>query len=161
MDQQVTDAAAGADAITKHLTVALEPAAAFDLFTTEVGTWWPTASHSVGGERVVACVLESGVGGRFYERLDDGTEHVWGEVTEWDPPRLVRFTWYPGRAPSTSQEVAVTFEPATGGGTAVTLVHTGWDRLGDGAAEQRDQYVTGWDLVFVQRYGSAASGVDA
>ena len=160
MDPAVRDQAAP-DAVRKQLTVRLAPDAAFDLFTAGVGTWWPTASHSVGADRVVACVLESGVGGRFYERLDDGTEHDWGEVTAWDPPRLVRFTWHPGRAPSTSQVDAVTFAPAASGGTTVTLVHTGWDRLGERAVEQRDQYVTGWDLVFIQRYGSAAAGVGA
>jgi uncharacterized protein YndB with AHSA1/START domain len=93
--------------------------------------------------------LEPRIDGRLYETAPDGTEHLWGTVTEWDPPRRVSFTWHPGRAVDTRQEVAVTFRPA-GTGCLVDLVHTGWERLGEKGAETRAGYDSGWDLVLAR-----------
>lgn len=55
----------------------------------------------------------------------------------------VAFSWHPGRTSDTAQRVEVTFE-ADGEHTRVTLVHTGWETLGDAAAETRDGYGSGW-----------------
>jgi uncharacterized protein YndB with AHSA1/START domain len=86
------------------------------------------------------------VGGRVFETAPDGTEHLWGTVTEWDPPRRVAFTWHPGRPVDSRQEVEVTFQPA-GQGSRVDLVHSGWEHLGEQAVGMRAGYDTGWDFV--------------
>ncbi len=52
------------------------PEHAFMVWTTRIDTWWPR-DHTVTGnaDRVV---LESGVGGRIFERTVGGVEHQWG-----------------------------------------------------------------------------------
>jgi uncharacterized protein YndB with AHSA1/START domain len=91
-------------------------------------------------------VLEGRIGGRFFERQEDGTEAVWGTVTAWEPPLRLAFTWHPGRAESTAQEVEVRFTPVDGG-TRVELEHRGWEKLGERAEEARNEYDSGWDFV--------------
>jgi hypothetical protein len=44
-----------------------------------------------------------------------------------------------------------------GDATRVELEHRGWDRLGDEAAEARDGYDSGWDLV-LGSYAEVAGG---
>ena len=48
------------------------PAEAFDLFTTRVSSWWPTATHSYGGDKVKDVAFEPFVGGLLYEVNDEG-----------------------------------------------------------------------------------------
>jgi uncharacterized protein YndB with AHSA1/START domain len=132
------------------ITVASDVDHAFRTFTEGIGSWWPSATHSLGGERVTAVVLEPGVGGRLYERLDDGTEHDWGEVLEWDEPRGFVCTWQPNLDRPAATEIEVRFE-AVEGGTRVTLEHRLWERLGAEAAESRRDYASGWGPV-MDRY---------
>jgi uncharacterized protein YndB with AHSA1/START domain len=134
--------------VKRAILVAARPEVAFRVFTDGVDGWWPATTHSVGQERVETVVFEPRLGGRFFERLDDGTENEWGRVTEWDPPRRLAYSWYPGRGSETAQVVEVTFTPEEGG-TRVTLEQTGWEILGDRAEEFRANYdgEGGWDLV--------------
>lgn len=140
----------------KTLEVASPPERAFALFTEGIAGWWPLRTHSVTEERAENVVFEPGVGGRIYERALDGEEHDWGAVTAWEPPGRVAFTWHPGRGQDTAQDVEVRFEPS-GSGTRVELVHTGWERLGDHAAAQFENYDGGWDVVLGERFGAAAA----
>ena len=82
--------------------------------------------------------------GRLYERLDDGTEHTWGEVLAWDPPHRFVITWHPSPEPVAMTEVEVTFTAIDADSTTVQLTHRDWQRLGDAAAVDRDNYSNGW-----------------
>lgn len=144
--------------IQKSITVKRDVEGAFDLFTRGMGTWWPLASHSVAQADAATCVLEPRVGGRIFERAKDGTEHAWGKVLAWEPPARLVFAFRPGRFVddgSPFPEVEVRFTRAAEG-TRVDLEHRGWDRLGEGAAEARASYHSGWDLVFGEAFASAA-----
>lgn len=132
--------------VRKSITVPWKPAVAFRRFTEGIAQWWPLTSHGVSGSAEAGVTFEGRVGGRVYETAPDGTEHLWGTVTEWDPPRRVVFTWHPGRPVDTRQEVEVTFQLA-GEGSRIDLVHSGWEHLGERAAGIRANYDTGWDLV--------------
>jgi DNA-binding transcriptional ArsR family regulator len=55
----------------------------FRALTQESLTWFP---HTYGEDRVQRIVLEPRVGGLHYEDWGDGTGHVYGSVTEFDPP---------------------------------------------------------------------------
>lgn len=132
--------------VEKSLFVRCTPERAFEVFTREVRSWWPTAKHSVGQEKCVRVAFEERVGGRFYEEIEGGEEALWGRVTLWDPPHRLTYTWHPGRGEGTAQLVAIRFAPE-GDGTRVTLVHSGWEKLGEGAAEERAGYEPGWDFV--------------
>jgi uncharacterized protein YndB with AHSA1/START domain len=132
--------------IRKSITVSLRPEAAFRRFTEGIAGWWPLATHSVSETADASCAIEGRIGGRIFETGPDGAEHLWGTVTGWEPPRRLAFTWHPGRADDTGQEVEVTFRPA-GMATQVDLVHTGWERLGGKGARMRAGYDAGWDVV--------------
>jgi uncharacterized protein YndB with AHSA1/START domain len=141
MSQQTSDMV-----LTKRITVDLPVEEAFELYTEGIANWWPYSTHSVEEEDVVTVVFEAREGGSIYERAKSGKEHVWGTVLAWDPPNRIVHTWCPGRGEDTAQEVEVRFEPA-GSGTRVELVHTGWEKLADRAAETFKNYDSGWDYV--------------
>jgi uncharacterized protein YndB with AHSA1/START domain len=132
--------------IRKSITVPWKPADAFRRFTEGMADWWPVATHSTSRSAESTVRLEGKAGGRLYEVDADGHEHLWGNVTAWDPPRRLTFTWHPGRGIDTRQEVAITFTPA-GDGTRLDLVHSGWERLGAKATGTRADYDRGWDYV--------------
>lgn len=134
------------DPIVKVVTVAATPAKAFQRFTSEMASWWPLASHSVGEANAETVVMEGRVGGRIVERIRGGREVVWGTLTVWEPPRRVAFTWHPGDEPAKSTEVDVLFT-AQGDRTRVELRHSGFERLGEMARRARRGYPLGWAYV--------------
>lgn len=144
--------------VRKLLTVPLSPENAFRLFTADVASWWPLASHSVGQGKAETVIMEGRAGGRFYERAGDGSTALWGEVRVWDPPRRLVYTWHPGRGAESAQEVELRFAPE-GSGTRIELEHSGWAALGEKAPAMRDNYDTGWNRVLNDCYGKAAGAV--
>jgi DNA-binding transcriptional ArsR family regulator/uncharacterized protein YndB with AHSA1/START domain len=143
--------------VTKSFVVQLPSAAAFRLFTAEIGRWWPLRSHSVFREAAATCAIDEHAGGRIYEVHTDGRQSEWGRVLAWEPPRRLVCSWYPGRGPETAQELEITFEDEAGS-TRVTLTHTGWERLEELAATTRSHYESGWDMVLTHYTDLAAAG---
>ncbi|HSG79216.1 MAG TPA: SRPBCC domain-containing protein [Acidimicrobiia bacterium] len=139
--------------VRKEVRVPRPREEAFRLFTDRIGAWWPTASHSLGGDAVVDVRFGSGVGDLIVEVRDDGTEVAWGEILAWEPPARVRVRWAvssPG--PATTWEA--TFS-AVGDATDLVLEHWGWEAHGDGAEEACASYEEGWSPV-LDRYLEAA-----
>jgi uncharacterized protein YndB with AHSA1/START domain len=136
--------------VRKSVHVDAPPEHAFRVFTERLADWWPLASHS-GYEEDAATVAFAG--GRLVETSHAGDENVWGEVTAWDPPRTLAFTWNPNLDKDGHTEVEVRFSP-NAGGTRVELEHRAWDVLGARAQSTRDRYDSGWPGV-LDRYGSA------
>jgi uncharacterized protein YndB with AHSA1/START domain len=132
--------------IVKVVFVRATPAQAFRRFTSEMATWWPLSSHSVGEDRAESVVMEERVGGRIVEHIRGGRDAVWGTITAWDPPRRVAFSWHPGDDPARAQDVEVCFTPA-GERTRVELQHRGFERLGAEARRARRMYPIGWTYV--------------
>jgi uncharacterized protein YndB with AHSA1/START domain len=119
--------------ISVSVSVPIE--AAFEIFTTEIDSWWrrgPKFRHA--GLRTGLVCLEPGVGGRLFESIDDQpTPRVFevGRVSVWDPPRRVVFSWRNATfAPHEQTEVEVQFAPTTSG-TMVTVTHRGLASLRD------------------------------
>jgi uncharacterized protein YndB with AHSA1/START domain len=130
--------------------VSCGPAEAFRLFTDEIDSWWPLATHSVGQEKAVSCHFEGREGGGIFETHADGTVHLWGTITSWEPGARLVFSWHPGRDASTAQEVELRFVRMPSG-TRVELEHRGWEVLGDRAEAIRAGYASGWVSV-LDRY---------
>jgi uncharacterized protein YndB with AHSA1/START domain len=128
--------------------------AAFELFTREIGSWWPVDTHHARGD-VVGVVFEQRLGGRIYERCRDGQEADWGEVLAWDPPGRVVFSWLPSRRQGAPTEVEVRFTAVDPTTTLVEVEHRGWERLGDLGAQTRTSYLNGWPGV-LRRFADAA-----
>jgi uncharacterized protein YndB with AHSA1/START domain len=127
------------------------------LFTSEIGRWWPLSSHSVFGDAAMACTVDEQVGGRIYEVNADGRQAEWGRILTWEPPYLFVCSWYPGRDPDSAQELKVIFE-SEAEGTRVTLIHSGWEQLGEQGAATRTNYERGWDSVLGMYTDLAALG---
>ena len=142
-------------AVEKSVTVKVPVERAFEVFTDEIGRWWPLRTHAVDTERSETVIMESHVGGRLYERTPSGEEHIWGSVVAWEPPSRIVYSWHPGRGEETAQEVEVTFA-AEGDSTRVEVRHTGWEKLGDRMDEVVASYDEGWDAV-IARYVEAAN----
>ena len=130
--------------VRSTVTVAVAPDRAFELFTSDIGEWWPLDTHSVGGASSTLD-MECGPDGRIVEHLADGGTDLWGRITTWDPPCRLAFTWHPGRDAEQATDVEVRFV-AVDSGTRVELEHRGWERRAD-AASMRPRYESGWVAV--------------
>jgi uncharacterized protein YndB with AHSA1/START domain len=130
---------------------------AFELWASRIDTWWPT-NHTISGSKDVKVVLESGVGGRIFERTPKGEEHEWGEVTVWEPPRQLSYLWHIGSDRSDATSVTVRFLSKGPSDTTVQIEHDGWERLGARAEERRNRNSDGWQSL-VKYYQAATSSV--
>src|SRR5215204_4501874 len=65
---------------------------AFDVFTQDMESWWPSTHHILQGE-LAEMVFEPRQGGHIYDRATDGTECRWARVLAYDPPNRVVFSW--------------------------------------------------------------------
>jgi uncharacterized protein YndB with AHSA1/START domain len=117
---------------------------AFQVWTRRFGDWWP-GSHTVSAAPGTAVLLEPGVGGRIYEREPDGTEHDWGQVTRWEPPRRLGYLWHLRRDRADATDVELTFVPLEADRCRLDIVHSGWERLGAPADTWRSAIRAGWD----------------
>jgi uncharacterized protein YndB with AHSA1/START domain len=119
---------------------------AFRVWTSEIDTWWPP-DHTVSGQVDLKIVLESGVGGRIYERTSEGVEHDWGEVTVWNPPRQLVYLWYLRQDRADATEVEIHFVAQSATATRIEIEHRGWERLGAASEERRAQNRGGWQSL--------------
>jgi uncharacterized protein YndB with AHSA1/START domain len=118
------------DAVRVSIDVPVDPARAFRVFTEEIDLWWrrgPRFRHVGPSDGVIR--LEPGVGGRLLQVHDEDPARTFafGEVRVWRPAERLVFTWRVANfAPTESTEVEVIFQPTTGGGTQVQVIHRGW-----------------------------------
>jgi uncharacterized protein YndB with AHSA1/START domain len=133
------------DALSIEFQVGCSAKHAFDVWCRKTSMWWPK-SHSRSGDPGLEVTIEEYPGGRIFERTPAGEEHDWGEVTVWEPPHRLAYSWhiYGGAADATSVEIK--FIP-TQGATKVQITHSGWDRLGSNATELRKRNRESWDDV--------------
>jgi uncharacterized protein YndB with AHSA1/START domain/uncharacterized protein YciI len=137
--------------IRRQVVVPGPRTAAFDVFTSEIGRWWPLAELSVYGEGATVSFRD----GRLVEQGPAGGESVWGTVLDWEPDQRLRLTWHPGSDPAKASEVEVRFVEISDDQTLVTLEHRGWERFTDPAAA-RAEYDHGWPQVLAD-YAAHAS----
>jgi uncharacterized protein YndB with AHSA1/START domain len=126
--------------VRKRLEVAADPALAFQVFTSSMGSWWPK-SHSIGKkDRLADLVIEPRVGGRWYGVDDDGEECQWGDVLVWSPPTRLVLAWRISAEwrydPNLLTEVEVKFLPSPSG-TVVEFEHRLLENYGPMGEEMR------------------------
>jgi uncharacterized protein YndB with AHSA1/START domain len=137
--------------VRRSVAVNVPPERAFEVFTSDVASWWPVATHSVADGTPA---FEPRVGGRLFERVGD-VEHFWGKVVAWDPPHRLALEWKVNPDAAASTDVEITFTP-DGDGTLVALVHSGFERLGEKGPEGSGSYGEGW-VVVLGRYAERAN----
>ncbi|TDE39294.1 activator of HSP90 ATPase [Nonomuraea mesophila] len=113
------------------VTVPVEPADAFRIFTDEIDSWWVRGPHSwVDPERAVGIRFEDG---HLRELWSDGAHVDTGRVLAWEPPH--RLVWADLINRTGRMEIEVSFTPVAGG-TEVLLEHRGLDTLPPDVAER-------------------------
>ena len=136
--------------IVRSVAVRVEPAGAFELFTSRIQEWWPKGK-TIGREPHVAIVLEPWAEGRWFERDAQGNETQWGKVLCWEPPHRLLLAWQIGAdwayQPQLLTEVELSFRAQAAGGTLVTLEHRHLERLGADAARVREMLDGGWPTL--------------
>jgi uncharacterized protein YndB with AHSA1/START domain len=127
-------------AVLKSIEVNAPPARAFEVFA--AFRWWPK-THSILESKSpqIAVTVEPKVGGRWFERGEDGSECDWGKVLAWEPPKRMVLTWHLDSTfqinPKVVTEVEVTFAAAGAGKTHVSLEHRLFDRYGEEGEKMR------------------------
>jgi uncharacterized protein YndB with AHSA1/START domain len=121
------------DQVTVSVSLAVEPAAAFRVFTEETDLWWRRGiAYRAAGRNPGTLCFEPRLGGRLFESFDapDGPKLIeFGQIKVWEPPSRLLFEWRGVNfKPGESTEVEVRFE-ATRSGTLVTLQHRGFAAL--------------------------------
>jgi Activator of Hsp90 ATPase homolog 1-like protein len=111
-------------------TVACSPDHAFATWAERTSLWWPHG-HSVSGEPGLAVTIE---------------------------PRRLRYLWHLRFDRADATEVEISFAPAPDG-TAVTIVHRGWERLGAKGPERRARSERGWGGVIPHYVEACAATV--
>jgi uncharacterized protein YndB with AHSA1/START domain len=127
--------------VRKVVSVQAPREVAWRVFTEQMATWWPLAMYKIGKAAAVDAVIEPRVGGRWYERGEDGTTCDWGRVLAWEPHARLVLTWditadwqYD---PTLKTEIEVRFIAEGETGTRVELEHRRLDRYGDRRDEMR------------------------
>jgi uncharacterized protein YndB with AHSA1/START domain len=114
------------------VTVAADPATAFDLFTRDVDAWWRHGpKYRFRGRKAGVMRFDPGPGGRLVEIYDEaaGDLHEVGKILEWRPPSLLIFEWRASNyRPGQATVVEVRFIAAENG-TRVVVEHRGWEAL--------------------------------
>ena len=144
------------DPIRIEFDVACPVERAFETWAARIDTWWP-ADHTVSAEEDLTVVLEPRPGGRIFERRTNGIEHDWGQVTIWEPPTRLGYTWHLNRDRSDATDVEIRFIPRAADTTRVEIEHRGWERLGAAGQDWRDRNQGGW-ATLLPHFVAAATG---
>ncbi len=116
---------------------------AFEVFTRDIGSWWPEDHHILEAE-LAEMVFERRAGGHVYDRGVDGSECRWARVLAYEPPDRVVFSWDIGldwklqTDPQKTSEVEVRFTAEGSDRTRVELEHRNIEHHGDGWERMRD-----------------------
>lgn len=148
--------------VRKTVTVAAPIALAFEVFTGDIASWWPMASHHIGEADCAAVVIEPRAGGRWYERGVDGVECVWGRVAVWEVPHRVVLVWQLSvhfqYDPQLHTEVDVRFVALDAHTTRVELEHRGLQAYGADALAMHETFGSpnGWTGM-LEHYAEVAA----
>ena len=116
-----------------HATVPLAPAAAFDAYVQGMNTWWPRQGvfpYSFAPKTTFPRHIrfEAQLGGRYYETFADGEEWVIGQITRYDAPHSLEYTW---RDPNWQGETQIRLEfAAADHGASVNYAQDGFAEAG-------------------------------
>jgi uncharacterized protein YndB with AHSA1/START domain len=135
--------------VKKFVHVQAPRPVAWRVFTEQMATWWPLAKYKIGRARAVDAIVEPWIGGRWYERGEDGSTCDWGSVLAWEPPARLVLSWDITAEwqydPTLKTEVEVRFIPEGKDATRVELEHRRLDRFGARRDEMRRIFDTEGD----------------
>ncbi|MGH9685603.1 MAG: SRPBCC family protein [Candidatus Acidiferrales bacterium] len=135
--------------VRKSVRIQAPQEVAWRVFTEQMGSWWPLGNYKIGQAKAVDAVVEPRVGGRWYERGEDGSTCNWGSVLVWEPHSLLVLSWditadwrYD---PGLKTEIELRFIPDGKNATRIELEHRRLDRYGARRDEMRRIFETDGD----------------
>jgi uncharacterized protein YndB with AHSA1/START domain len=134
--------------VRKTIRVNASAARAFEVFTSGLGKWWPR-DHGVGKMPMKEAVMETRLGGHWYEVAEDGSRADVGKIIVWEPPQRFVMTWDINSQwkPDTTigSEIEVRFIAESANLTRVELEHRKFEQMGaEGGAKLRSDVDRGW-----------------
>src|SRR6185312_10212235 len=114
--------------VSLDIEVAASMAQAFDVFTSQIGSWWDKDHHILQAP-LAEMVFEPFVGGHIIDRGTDGSECRWSRVLAYDPPKRVVFSWdinlqwQVETDPAKASEIEIAFTELSPERTHVQLTH--------------------------------------
>jgi Activator of Hsp90 ATPase homolog 1-like protein len=150
------------EAIRREVVVGVGQRRAFELFTADMTSWWPSAHH-IGSAPIEQIVIEPRTGGRWYTRHTDGTETDTGFVTTWEPPARLVVTWQIGADWKYHTDLITTievrFEAEGESRTRVRLEHRDLEAFGADAPAMRKTFdEPGAWTATLRAYAAEAAG---
>ncbi len=165
MTDQAMSGATDPNSVRKAVRVEAILAVAWRVFTEQMGIWWPLEDYKIGKAKAIDAIIEPRVGGRWYERGDDGSTCDWGSVLVWEPHTRLVLSWditadwqYD---PNLKTEIELRFVPDGKGATRVDLEHRRLDRYGERRDQMRHIFGAeggGWSQL-LEMYARVAAGV--
>lgn len=127
----MADLAAETSPIVRSVEVRATPERLFELLVepSALVQWWPDVAD-----------LEPRLGGRVRMEFRGGESVVTGEVTRFEPPRGLGFTWLRAETPGVVTRVDFTVTALDEDRSRVEVVHSGWEQ----APELRPLHEAGW-----------------
>ena len=134
--------------VRKSIRVKASQARAFEVFTSGLSRWWPR-NHHISEQPLKAAVMETRLGGYWYELSENGERTNVGKITRWEPPTRFVMTWDINSQwkPDTtvSSEVEVRFTAEDANTTRVDLEHRKFEQMGvEGGESLRRDVDGGW-----------------
>jgi uncharacterized protein YndB with AHSA1/START domain len=145
--------------VRKSIRVIASRAHAFEVFTSGLGRWWPR-DMGIGKLPMKSAVMETHLGGRWYELGEDGSETNVGKIIVWEPPERfimswdINSQWKPDTTVSSEVEVRFIADGATA--TRVELEHRKFERMGAEAGESMRKSVDGGWPGLLKRFRKEA-----
>jgi uncharacterized protein YndB with AHSA1/START domain len=141
--------------VRKTIRVNASAARAFEVFTAGLGKWWPR-DHGIGKLPMREAVMETRLGGKWYEVAEDGSRADVGEIVVWEPPQRFVITWDINSQwkpdATVGSEVEVRFIAEGADMTRVELEHRRFEQMGaEGGAKMRGDVDHGWPGM-LERY---------
>jgi uncharacterized protein YndB with AHSA1/START domain len=142
--------------VRKQLHVRAGAARAFDVFTRQMSSWWPS-THTILKSPLKDTIIEPRAGGRWYVTGEDGSSCQTGYVITWQPPQLLVLAWQLNADwqfdPDLVTEVQVRFIAESEQVTRVELEHRHLERMGHKALAARAAMDSpdGWGAI-LERY---------
>src|SRR5215472_1207367 len=129
------------NSVRKVVDVGAPRDVAWQVFTEQMGSWWPLAMYKIGQANAIDAVMEPRVGGRWYERGEDGSTCDWGRVLAWEPHSRLVLSWDVTADwqydPGLQTEIEVRFIAEGAARTRVEFEHRRLDRYGARRDEMR------------------------
>lgn len=138
------------DPVIRSISLRTTVEEAFETWWKKIHLWWPVKRISVSQQATSQVIMEGKVGGRLFERTENGTEHDWGRIIRWEPPTRLVYQWFLDADPNRATEVEVRFIEQEDGTTTVRVDHGKWENAAEDLAEMQRSCVAapeGWSGI--------------